>query len=112
MLPNASSRWSSRQSADTSMRVVVLRRTLAADADYRLGAADGAIVGWLGVRREPLIASRGDSNPTTALLGILVGAFAVAGAILGDLLHVPALAGSIASLLVVLPLLLRWLGFG
>lgn len=76
-----------------------------------LGLVEGVVIGAVGVRRQPVLGGR-RKNPTTAVQAVLCMPCAFLGAIVADHLHVSPFLGMFAAVLLVIPLLLRWLGFG
>jgi hypothetical protein len=77
-----------------------------------LGALEGAFIGALGVRSQPRFPGDSESSPTVVLVTLLLVPCAVVGEVFARQLHAPSAAGGVAAVLLVLPLLLRWLGFG
>lgn len=77
-----------------------------------LGLVEGLVIGAVGVRAEPLLPARGGKNPTIALEALICMPFAVVGEVVNLNFHGTPGVGSLVSFLVVLPFLLRWLGFG
>lgn len=74
-----------------------------------LGALEGAAVGAIGVRREPIV-RWGKDRDATCLVAVLVAACMSATTALGVLVDAPLLVGPVAGFLLGLPVALRAFG--